>query len=81
MRTYLFLVAGSVGSLQLLVQEVQAELIDGRLEEIIFHQAGRHNRHTPSMPAETASDASQSTPVKPPLRATMCQVQPPQTRL
>lgn len=61
MRTYLFLVAGSVGLLQLLVQEVQAELTDGRLEEIIFHQAGRYNQRIPSTSAEIGSHTSQST--------------------
>lgn len=41
---YLLLVASPVGTLQLLVQKIQAELIDGRLEEIIFHQARRETK-------------------------------------
>ena len=80
-RTYLFLVTGSVGSLQLRIQEVQAELIDGWLEEIIFHQARRHNQHTPSTSRISLRCLSLSTSPKLPLKATARRVLSPSADL
>lgn len=37
---YLLLVAAAVGLLQRPLQEVQTDLVDGRLEEIVLHQTG-----------------------------------------
>lgn len=36
---YLFLIAGSVGHLQILIQEVQAQLVNWWFKEIVFHEA------------------------------------------
>ena len=35
---YLLLVADAVGCLQRSLQEVEAQLVDGRLEEVVLHQ-------------------------------------------
>lgn len=43
-NTHLFLVAGPVGLFEFLIQEVQAELINGWLKKIIFHQAVRDEK-------------------------------------
>lgn len=45
--TYLFLVARPVGHLQILIQEVEAQLVNRWFKEVIFHEAGerRQNQH------------------------------------
>lgn len=38
-KPYLFLVAAPVGHLQIMIKEVQAQLVNGWLKKIVFHQA------------------------------------------
>lgn len=46
-ETHLFLVACPVGHLQILIQEVEAQLVNRRFKEVIFYEAEerRQNQH------------------------------------
>lgn len=38
-ETHLFLIARPVGHLQILIQEVQAQLVNRRFKEVVLHEA------------------------------------------
>lgn len=38
-ETHLFLIACPVGHLQILIQKVQAQLVNRRFKEVVFHEA------------------------------------------
>lgn len=48
-ETHLFLVACPVGHLQILIQEVEAQLVNRRFKEVIFHEAEERRQKSTSV--------------------------------